>query len=243
MQHILETDTEFLEKLGQFIVDCSLQAVSDHGYFSIAFSGGSAATKICAAFEHEKFNKATDWSKWKIFFCDERYVELDHPDSNYKAINDGLVKKHSNIRQENIFTLNKTGNISKDAEDYESKMRGVFSDQVFPKIDVIVLGMGPDGHICSLFPNHLLLKEERKWIGFLEDSPKPPSQRITFTLNVVNNGCNVLFITTGEGKAENVKKAIKEQPSENIPASLVNPKNGVLHWFMDKGASGLLKSS
>lgn len=241
MQHILETNDQFLNKLGQFVVDCSLEAVNDHGYFSIAFSGGSAATKICAAFENEKFSNSTDWSRWKIFFCDERYVALDDPDSNYKAINDGLIKKHPGVIESNVFTLNKTGNISMDAEDYESKMHCVFPDQEFPKIDLIVLGMGPDGHICSLFPNHALLNEEKKWIGFLEDSPKPPQQRITFTLNVVNNGRNVIFITTGEGKAENIKKAIMEAPSGEVPASLVKPKDGTLHWFMDKGASSLLK--
>lgn len=242
MQYILETNEEFIEKLGQFVVDCSKEAIDDHDYFSIAFSGGSAATKICSAFENEKFSRSTEWSKWKVFFCDERYVDLDHPDSNFKAINDGLLKKNLDILPDNIFPLKKTGDISKDAGHYETNMRSVFEGQNFPKIDLVVLGMGPDGHICSLFPNHPLLNEEKKWIAYLEDSPKPPPLRITFTLNVVNNSSNVIFVTTGEGKAENIKKAIEEKPSGDIPASLVKPKNGKLYWFMDKGASSLLKS-
>jgi len=242
MLHIIDNDKEFLIELGKFVSEASLKAIADHGYFSIAFSGGSAATKICAAFQNEKYVKETDFSKWKMFLSDERYVDLDHPDSNFKAINDGLIAKQEGVQMENVFTLQKTGSLDTDAAEYETKMRSVFKNVEFPKLDLIVLGMGPDGHICSLFPNHALLREENKWIGHLEDSPKPPSQRITFTMKVVNNASNVIFIATGKSKADNIKRAVEGQPGADIPASLVKPLNGSLHWFMDNAAASKLSN-
>jgi len=231
---------QYLNRIGKLVTEVAKESVQNHGYFSIAFSGGSAATKICAAFQKDEYSQATDFSKWKIFFSDERYVELEHPDSNYKAIKDGLIDKQSAIKAENVFTLTKTGDLAKDSENYETQMKSVFTCQEFPKFDLIVLGMGPDGHICSLFPNHTLLEEQTKWIGYLQDSPKPPPERITFTMNVVNNAANVVFIATGEAKAENVRRAVKEDPTKEIPASLVKPKNGTLYWFLDAGSSSKL---
>ena len=240
MVHVIDDNEKYLRELGTSVTRISKNAIADHGYFSIAFSGGSAATKICAAFGIEKYAKATDFSKWKMFLSDERYVELNNPDSNYKAIKDGLISKQSGILPENVFTLKKTGNLEKDADDYEQQMCSLFHGQELPVFDLIILGMGPDGHICSLFPNHVLLKEKTKWIGFLEDSPKPPSQRITFTMRVVNNAANIFFIATGESKAENVKKAVEGNPSNDIPASLVKPSNGKLYWFLDAGSASKL---
>lgn len=242
MQHIYDKDDEFLKSLGEFITKKSSKAISDHGFFSIAFSGGSAATKVCQSLEREEYASNISWANWKVFFCDERFVEFTDKDSNYKAINDGLLQKHKDIDPKNVFTLNKTGTVADAAQDYEKKLRSVFPNSKLPQLDLVVLGMGPDGHICSLFPNHALLEENEKWIASLEDSPKPPPQRITFSLNVVNNASTALFITTGEGKAENIKKAIEGTPSKDIPASLVKLTSADLHWFMDKGAASLLKA-
>ena len=240
MVHVIKDNEKYLHEVGNLVTEISKNAITDHGYFSIAFSGGSAATKVCTAFGIEKYAQATDFSKWKMFLSDERYVDLEDPDSNYKAIKDGLISKQSGVLAENVFTLKKTGDLAKDAENYEQQMQSVFSGQDLPVFDLIILGMGPDGHICSLFPNHPLLKENTKWIGFLEDSPKPPPQRITFTIGVVNNAANILFIATGESKADNVKKAVEGNPSEDIPASLVNPSNGKLYWFLDAGSASKL---
>merc|ERR1712226_403079 len=189
-----------------------------------------------------------DWSKWVVFFCDERFVDLTHPDSNYKAINDGLLSEFkkpdvkNKIEENNVLKLDfEAGNVSAAATAYENDLRSVFKNDSLPKFDLLILGMGPDGHTCSLSPNHELLKERSKWIASLEDSPKPPPERITFTMNVVNNATDIVFITMGKGKAENIRKAIEEEPSESIPVSLIKPVNGTVHWFMDFEAASLLK--
>ncbi|RHY38738.1 hypothetical protein DYB30_012805, partial [Aphanomyces astaci] len=95
-----------------------------------------------------------DFSKWHVFFADERVVPLDHADSNYLACHDALF-------------------------------------QHLPRFDVILLGMGPDGHTCSLFPGHVLLNESALWVASISDSPKPPPKRITLTYPVVNNAAAV----------------------------------------------------
>ena len=100
--------------------------------------------------------------------------------------------------------------------------------------------MGPDGHICSLFPNHPLLDEKDKWVAFVADSPKPPPKRITLTLPVLNNAKAVCFTVTGGSKAEMVKNVQQRPLDKNIPASMVQNSEGEVHWFMDKDAAKLL---
>ncbi|XP_002158992.1 uncharacterized protein LOC100209508 isoform X1 [Hydra vulgaris] len=238
--HVKSSTTDLSFAFAKFLIECSSKAISDHGYFAVGFSGGSAATMVCECFKQAEFSESVDWSKWKIFICDERYVDLSDPDSNFKSIYDGLIVKHSSILQENVFKMNKLSSLEEAALDYEEQMKTVFVTDGFPCFDLLVLGMGPDGHICSLFPNHELLNEESKWVSYLDDSPKPPPQRITFTLNVVNNASCVLFVVTGESKAEKVKEIVENPPTRSIPASLVKPIHKNVHWFMDTAAASLL---
>ena len=108
----------------------------------------------------------------------------------------------------------------------------------YPSFDVILLGMGPDGHVASLFPHHPLLKETQKWVAPIFDSPKPPPQRITLTYPVINSASNVGFVATGAGKAEKLKLVIGPPvPSGSLPAQGVNVPNGTLVWFVDAPAA------
>lgn len=100
----------------------------------------------------------------------------------------------------------------------------------FPRFDLILLGTGPDGHTCSLFPNHPLLSEELRWVSWLDDSPKPPSKRITLTLPVLNHAHKVAFVAVGEGKKEILEKVL-DQPGLGLPATKVKPiPPGTVSW-------------
>jgi len=113
-----------------------------------------------------------------------------------------------------------------------------------PSFDVILLGMGPDGHIASLFPNHPLLKyNDQEWVVYVTDSPKPPPQRITFTLPVINNAKHIAFVVTGSAKKEVLSQIFQGQGSMDLPASLVQPVSGKLDWFLDADAAQLLPKS
>eukprot|EP01126_Amoeba_proteus_P033952 TRINITY_DN3359_c0_g1_i2.p1 TRINITY_DN3359_c0_g1~~TRINITY_DN3359_c0_g1_i2.p1 ORF type:complete len:108 (-),score=24.22 TRINITY_DN3359_c0_g1_i2:112-435(-) len=105
--------------------------------------------------------------------------------------------------------------------------------------------MGPDGHTASLFPHHPLLEEKLKWVAAINNSPKPPPERITFTLPLINNAKNVAFVVTGEAKKEKLAKILNKEavPEGEIPSRLVQPIHGKLDWFVDRAAAQLVVHS
>lgn len=137
------------------------------------------------------------------------------------------------------------------AGDYEFDIRQLVKTRMIsvsdisdcPKFDLILLGMGPDGHVASLFPNHSVLDEKGDWVTFITDSPKPPPERITFTLPVINSASNVAVVVTGESKAEAVHLAIDDEGAEcpSLPSRMIQPSKGKLVWFLDKPAASKLK--
>ena len=180
----------------------------------------------------------TDWSKWHVFFADERCVPLDHADSNYGAAKQ-LLFDQLPIPAAQIITIAPDVTVSEAAEQYQEKLVSIVGEGdagSVPVIDCVLLGMGPDGHTCSLFPGHPLLAEDKKWVAWLDDSPKPPSTRITLTFPVLNAARKVCFVSTGEGKAEVLKRIL--QGDKSLPCASVQPENA--HWFVDKAAASKL---
>ncbi|ORY98070.1 6-phosphogluconolactonase [Syncephalastrum racemosum] len=224
--------------LNDFVAKRSKAAIADHGSFSIAVSGGSLP-KLLA--KDLKDNKDVDFSKWHVFWADERCVPLDHADSNYLELKKQLLDSVS-IPSDNIHTINTSfgKDAAKAAEDYEKDVRNYFHNEL-PKFDLILLGMGPDGHCCSLFPGHPLLDEKKLWVAPITDSPKPPPERITLTFPVVNNARAIAFVTAGEGKQDMLQQ-ILEKPELELPCQRVKPvNNSPVYWFVDQPAAGKLQ--
>ncbi|KAI9278031.1 6-phosphogluconolactonase [Sporodiniella umbellata] len=222
----------FLEKL-------SRESIERHGVFSVAISGGSLPKIVSKQLAH---NPNVDFSHWHLFWADERCVAHDDADSNFLEVKKSLLDHIPSLPQENIYAIHegyaKAQEVEKAAVDYEEKLKRFFKG--LPKFDVILLGMGPDGHCCSLFPGHPLLDEQTRWVAPISDSPKPPPKRITLTYPVVNNAQCVVFVTAGEGKKEMVQQII-EEPQHSYPCQRVQPKHGKLYWFIDDAAASKLK--
>lgn len=123
----------------------------------------------------------------------------------------------------------------------KTRIVDVSSSSDCPRFDLILLGMGPDGHVASLFPGHPLTHVKDKWIASIKDSPKPPPERITFTFPVLNSAANVAMVLTGANKADVLEKAFGElQPPGVLPVQMVVPTEGNLVWFLDKLAASKL---
>jgi len=176
-----------------------------------------------------------------VFYADERVVDLQHKDSNHKLCHDVLFSK-VDIPESNIHTIDESllDDLEELADEYEKKLIREFASKDsarFPVFDLILLGIGPDGHTASLFPGHPLLIEEDCWVAYLEDSPKQPPKRITLTYPVINHASRVAFVATGEEKKD-VLKTIIDEPQAGLPASRVRPTtHGQLYWFVDDAAS------
>jgi len=236
---IYEDQTSLSSALGEFVAKLSAEAISKHNKFTIALSGGSLPGLLSPFLVKEPLKSSIQWEKWHIFFSDERFVPLTDTDSNFLACNKELFSKVP-ILKENIYFV-KTTNITLNdsAVDYQNTVSTIVGN--VPKFDLILLGMGPDGHTASLFPDHPLLKEKDKWISFVEDSPKPPPKRVTFTLPLINHAKHVAFVAAGEGKKETLRDVFKKH--SQLPSSLVRPVDGELLWFVDRGAATYLHSN
>ncbi|XP_044269395.1 6-phosphogluconolactonase [Tribolium madens] len=230
--NIVKNRDEVVTTLANLIKQVSNDRILKQGVFNVGVSGGSLV-----GFLKEGLPKIqTDFSKWRIFFCDERVVPEDSPDSTYgqyKQLMSALNLK------ENQFIRIKQGVSAEDAaEDYVHKVAHHFSQAAIPKFDMLLLGMGPDGHTCSLFPGHKLLEEKSKWVAAITDSPKPPPSRVTLTFPVINNALYCVFAVCGKEKADMVKRILVDK--EDLPATRVKPTSGTLVWIMDEDAGKYL---
>lgn len=144
---------------------------------------------------------------------------------------------NTKLTEAQFFKINGDLSLEECANDYEKRIKDVFKSAM-PVFDLLLLGMGPDGHTCSLFPNHKLLNETTLLIAPIDDSPKPPPQRVTMTYPLINNAKCCLFAMAGAGKAEMIDRILMKK--EGLPAGLVKPTPGKLIWIVDTAAGKFL---
>lgn len=232
MTNIITKDqTELILKLSSLIEKVSNESIKERNAFYIGLSGGSVVKFLIQGIP----KITTDFSKWKLFFCDERVVSEEDPDSTFGVYKNELLPHIPQLKEEQFVKIKQGVSAQEAAKDYIEQLNTIFPGSHFPVFDLLLLGMGPDGHTCSLFPNHPLLKENKCSIAFVTDSPKPPPARITMTYPVINNARFCVFAIAGEGKADMVKRILVEK--EDLPAGRVKPKNGELIWILDRPAA------
>lgn len=197
---------------------------------SIGVSGGSLTGVLADVFPNLK----VDWRKVVFLLCDERKVPFNHPESTYGTYLAKVVGKVEHLSEAKWLTIEPFLPVADCASDYEAKLKSIFPvDTDWPPFDLLLLGIGPDGHTASLFPGHPeVSRKDGRWVGWLNDSPKPPSERVTLTLSAINSARHVVFVATGAEKAPVVKE-ILENPDSPIPSALVKLESGGLWWFLD----------
>ncbi|UPR03474.1 6-phosphogluconolactonase [Chloropicon primus] len=213
------------------------ESIAATGKFTVALSGGSLIQMLEGLKERKQ---EVDWSKVYVFWVDERLCDLSDKDSNAGAAKAAFLDDLG-IPEGNHHTIDGSLPVDQAARAYEGKMLQL-SQEVLPRtednlpvLDLVVLGMGPDAHVASLFPNRQELAENPKqWVLPVSNSPKPPSERITMTMDVINSARQVMLVAAGKGKAEVVQRVLEHQSLPGaLPAQLVMPKQGKLVWLLD----------
>jgi 6-phosphogluconolactonase len=216
------------------------EAVEERGAFSVALSGGTTPRRVYELLASDDYKERVSWSKVHVFFGDERAVPPDHSESNYRMASEALLSR-VNIPPENVHRIEGLGDAAANASDYESIMRGFFGDAEWPRFDLVLLGMGDDGHTASLFPGTSALEESRAWVApnWVE---KLQAWRITLTAPAINAARRVIFLVTGTAKAERLHEVLNgaRDPSR-LPSQNIAPRDGTLEWYVDRAAAAKLK--
>lgn len=232
---VVETDELYYSTLGKMIKKAACDAIDNDRPFTVGLSGGSVANILTETLP----SVSSILNQFLFFFCDERVVPLDTADSNYGCYKANLIKKLPNLEKQ-FVKINPDLLAEDAAKDYIKKLAVHFGSDDIPQFDMLFLGVGEDGHTCSLFPNHKLLDEALQWVAPIADSPKPPPSRITLTFPVINRARTCIFPIRGTSKAEIVKRILEDK--EDLPATRVKPTHGEVIWYLDESAAQLLIS-
>ena len=227
----------------EHLVARAAEAVAARDRFTVALSGGSTPRSTYALLASREFATRVDWPRTHVFWGDERCVPPDHPDSNYHVAREALLD-HVPIPQRNVHRIRGEMEPGQAADEYERKLRGFFdvrAGELSPHFDLILLGMGGDGHTASLFPGTAAIHEEDRWVA-AHYVPKLSAWRMTLTPAVINAAVHVTFLVAGASKAQRLREVLTGpfQP-DILPSQVIQPTSGRLLWLVDAAAAARLQ--
>jgi 6-phosphogluconolactonase len=240
---ILADPAAITHRAADEFVKSASEAVAQHGVFNVAFAGGSTPKSLYALLADDPaFRSKIAWDKMRVFFGDERHVPPDHSDSNFRMASEALFSKGL-LNPEQIARIKgEYPDTEKAALEYEQVLRAYFQqkDGEYPRFDLVLLGMGDEGHTLSLFPGTKALHPGsrivvRNWVG------KFFTERVTITAETANHANRVMFMITRADKAPALK-AVLEGPyePEQLPAQFIQPLSGNALWLIDRDAAKML---
>lgn len=218
---ILENGAALSAALAARVAACAAEAIAARGHFHLAIPGGSVVSLLARG------RTSGDAAQWHVFWTDERCVPLSDPLSNFHLAETELLPKLAGARAHPVRGS---------AADYAKEMAP------FLPLDLVLLGLGEDGHVASLFPGHPALLETERSVAPVRNAPKPPPDRVTLTLPVLNAARHILVVAAGAGKAETLARVFAaDRRLAALPAQLLRPAAGDLRWMIDRAAAAHLK--
>ena len=244
---VLPTPAALAEEAARRFAAIARQAVDDRGLFTVALAGGSTPAGLYRLLAQPPYRDQVDLLRTFVYFGDERCVPPDHPDSDYRMARETLLDA-APIPAANIFRM--AGELPPDvaARDYAAILRRNFHlrGRARPRFDLILLGMGDDGHTASLFPDMPALEEKGRLVvgSNVPGYVRPAVPRVTLTFPVINAARQVLFLVTGANKVAAARAVLTgPEPPDPLPARRVRPVHGQLTWLMDEAAAAALKDN
>ena len=245
--HILGEAEALAARVAGRFIELACEAIEERRRFSVALAGGSTPRRVYQLLAEQELSTRLDWRQVHIFFGDERCVPPDDVRSNYRMASEAFLSRVP-MPAGNVRRMRGEGDPDESARLYEETLRRFFSDAAWPRFDLVLLGMGEDGHTASLFPHTPALAERRAWV-VANAGESLETARLTLTLPAINHAAHLLFIVSGAAKSMRLKEVLdhaKEDASGGsgrtpLPAALVRPVSGTLEWFVDRGAAAHLR--
>jgi len=235
---IIYDENEWLKTAVRLFVQQAAANIADRGAFSVALAGGSTPASFYAALARPENQKRVDWEKVHLFWGDERHVPQDDPQSNFQMVKKNLLRAVP-IPDENVHRVHTEMDVRFAAFSYEEELRRFFPGD-WPRFDLVLLGMGEDGHTASLFPHTAALNEESRW--FVANlAPEKKTWRLTLTMNAINAARLVIVFVRGASKADRLREVFTatKDPWE-MPIQGVEPVDGTMIWLLDHEAGSKL---
>ncbi len=236
---IFETPEQLAVAAAERFVEVAAKLDGELERISVALAGGKTPKRVYELLATDEFNHRVNWSAVQLFFGDERAVPPTHPDSNYLMVYDALISKVP-IPAGNVHRIKGDGDPTENARDYENELKGFFAGLPWPRFDLVILGMGEDGHTASLFPHSAALDERSRWVVAAKNE-KTGQPRLTLTLPVFNHAAQIMLLVTGTEKAQRLLEALHPRSDlAPLPVQAVMPLAGKLEWFVDVAAAASL---
>jgi 6-phosphogluconolactonase len=239
MLHIYSTPDEVSQAMAVFFATTAVNAVKNNGRFTVALTGGSSPKQLYTLLANQPYLEKLPWKDTYFFWGDERCVPFTDSRNNAKMTFDNLLN-YVPVPRNQIYPMSGEIAPNESAAQYEQLLHEHFGTQA-PEFDLILLGMGNDGHTASLFPHTSVLTEKTRWVKevYLEDQQM---FRVTLTAPLINQAKAIAFLLFGSSKAQILHDVMHGpyQP-EHLPTQLIQPTKGEVHWFLDEAAAGNIK--
>ncbi len=239
---ILDTADELFVRAAEEIAHIAGEAICMHGEFNLCLTGGTTPARTYDLLA-TRFELSVDWKEVQFYWGDERCVPPDDPASNYAMANRTILTPLK-IRPEHIHRIRGEDKPEAGARAYEAELRKSMkvAEGAFPRFDLMLLGLGDNCHMLSLFPGIPAIHERHRLVVPVEVEDEI-RHRVTMTAPVMNNSARIMFVVSGANKAAAVKRVIEgDDDPERVPAHLVSPSDGVVIWMMDRAAASQLSA-